>query len=881
LQLITSLLLLALALFGGIMVWTNWQRDVNAAAPSIDFVEPNVGSTLGGTAVLIDGHELNANMKAVALGGEFTCGISNGDGKVYCWGRNDYGQLGDGTTTDRLVPTPVNTSGALNGLTVQSVTAGLYHACAIASDTAYCWGRNDFGQLGNGATTDSTVPVKVLSDGHSILSGQDISAISASNNSTCVIASSLNVFCWGAGGLGQLGDGLSTDSPMPVAATLTLGVNLTASAISGGGEHFCAIADGGPVACWGDGTYGQLGDGNSSDSNIAVWVDTSGALSGLGVQLVAAGGNHTCAIASDQKAYCWGRNDSGQLGNNTTTDSAVPVAVSPSDEGSVSTYINISAGYNYTCGDVNIHYSYCWGDNSSWQLRQDNPNNSLVPISIGYPLSSAVASHSDGVLAQHTCGFVDAYNHIISCWGAGGYNSAARGQLGTGLASGAGPSERYDMSVVTWVNSVSLGGADCIAPDARSVAMSIYYTSTWIYCTTTAHAAGKVDALVTLVTGEQLNITGAFTYVVPPPAPINLTAVQHSSDSIMLDWTAPETGNVSCYFMQYKLSSSSNWADVPAAGASENCEIYHNMGDSTYGVDAAFTSFAVSGLSSGQSYDFRVAAYDDQTTVTGPYSNVASAIIINPSITSITPDHGIVDGGTAVTINGSGFSGTAPRVTLDGLACTNIVLVDSTTITCNTPAHAAGPVDVVVDNGQTATLPAGYTYEDIYVAVTADEISFGVLPGRFSSGVGSAAVTTNNPTGFQLSLSADSSGTSLKSGANSIASLSGYNASSPASAATINGMIGNSSFWGYRISGFAGFDIGATPANNVAATSYKWATIPTFGAATEIKSQTTPTDNGLTNPPATVDVMFGAGAAPNQLAGKYQATLLYTVSTLP
>ncbi|MDR1300709.1 MAG: hypothetical protein LBK50_03310, partial [Candidatus Nomurabacteria bacterium] len=306
------------ASFGCIMTWTNWNQEADAIA-SIGRVYPEYGSSLGGTQVQVQGQGFNAIMTDVALGGEFSCGIS--DGKVFCWGRNDYGQLGDGTTTNRLVPTPVDTSGVLNGLMAKAITAGLYHTCVIASDdNAYCWGWNDRGQLGNKTTTDSLVPVKVTNEdtytSTAVLNGLNVTAISASNNSTCVIASDDNVYCWGAGDMGQLGDGNASDNSEPVGVIIpSPPVSLSADAISGGGDHFCAIS-GGAAVCWGQNDNGQLGNGGFGASNEAVLVDDGGVLNGLTITAIAAGGNHTCAIASDQKAYCWGYGYYGQLGNN-------------------------------------------------------------------------------------------------------------------------------------------------------------------------------------------------------------------------------------------------------------------------------------------------------------------------------------------------------------------------------------------------------------------------------------------------------------------------------------------------------------------------------------------------------------------------------------
>ena len=195
----------------------------------------------------------------VAAGTAHSCGLTP-EGSVECWGENYYGQLGNGTTTDSSVPVQVD--GLTSGVT--TITAGAHHSCAITAGGAVrCWGENYYGQLGNGTTTDSSVPIQV--------------------------------------------DGL------------TSGVTTVAA----GFHQSCAIATGGAAQCWGHGYFGQLGNGTTTDSSVPVQVD------GLtsAVTTITAGAYHSCATTATGAAQCWGRNNSGQLGNGAHTDSNVPVAV--------------------------------------------------------------------------------------------------------------------------------------------------------------------------------------------------------------------------------------------------------------------------------------------------------------------------------------------------------------------------------------------------------------------------------------------------------------------------------------------------------------------------------------------------------------------------
>ena len=236
-----------------------------------------------------------------------TCAVVAG-GAVECWGQNDSGDLGNGTFAPNPTPMPVvNLSGAT------SVTAGETHTCAIVGDGAVnCWGDNQFGQFGNGTNTGpATTPVTTgLSGATSITAGQ---------RHTCAIMVDGAVKCWGGDQFGQLGNGTVSDhSLMPVTTGLTSATSITA------GQNFtCAMVAGGAVYCWGRGTEGQLGDGNfatATPTPVAVMNLTDATSIGSGVR-------HECAAEGSGSISCWGLNGSGQLGDQTTTNSSEPVAV--------------------------------------------------------------------------------------------------------------------------------------------------------------------------------------------------------------------------------------------------------------------------------------------------------------------------------------------------------------------------------------------------------------------------------------------------------------------------------------------------------------------------------------------------------------------------
>lgn len=253
---------------------------------------------------------LGGGVTAITTTWEHTCALTIG-GAVKCWGWNEFGQLGDGSTIDRFAP--VQVSGLTGGVT--QIAAGGYHACALVGGGVKCWGRNTGGQLGDGTRTNRLTPVDVVG------LGGGVGAITAGLNHTCALTTSGAMKCWGLNDYGGLGDGTTTDRAEPVDVT---GLSSGVTAISGGHEHTCAIVNGGAM-CWGLDSEGQVGNGVDGG-----FVRTTPRLvSGLssGVKTITAGGTHTCAIVGDGAAKCWGNNGSGQVGDNTNSSRHAPVDV--------------------------------------------------------------------------------------------------------------------------------------------------------------------------------------------------------------------------------------------------------------------------------------------------------------------------------------------------------------------------------------------------------------------------------------------------------------------------------------------------------------------------------------------------------------------------
>jgi len=291
---------------------------------------------------------------------------------------------------------------AATGL-VTAISAGDQHTCALKDGGVWCWGLNGDGQLGDDSRTDRYVPVKVSDSTGFTNSG--VTAISAGFWHTCALKDG-SVWCWGWNVSGQLGNDSTTESHVPVKVSDSTGyTNSGVTAISGGEWHTCAVKDGG-AWCWGYNTFGQLGNNSTVDSHVPV------AVSGLanGVTAIGGGASHTCAL-KDGAAWCWGFNFSGQLGNNSTVDSDAPVKVSDSSGFTNSGVTAISGGGGHTCA-VKDGAAWCWGDNHiAGQLGNNSFTDSHAPVAV-WGLDSGVSVIDAG--GQHTCALKGGG---ISCWG--------------------------------------------------------------------------------------------------------------------------------------------------------------------------------------------------------------------------------------------------------------------------------------------------------------------------------------------------------------------------------------------------------------------------------------------------------------------------------
>jgi alpha-tubulin suppressor-like RCC1 family protein len=301
------------------------------------------------------------SFRQVSAGGEHTCAVTT-DFRAYCWGRNVSGQLGDGSTTRRETPVPV-----AGGRQFRAISVGREHTCAVgfSDGRAYCWGSNNFGggQLGDGTTTDRLTPTPVAG-------GFIFRQVSAGFQHTCGVTTSDRVFCWGQDQRGQIGDGPEVtprNRPRIVRGALLF------RELDAGAYHTCAVTRDNRPYCWGWNQVGQLGDGGGQSR----FVPRAVAAGNLFFRRVSAGWLHTCGETPTNRAYCWGSNHGGNLGDGTTTHRPTPVAVAGGLQ-----FVQLSTGADHTCARTADGAGYCWGENFRSQLGDGTTTRRTTPVRV-------------------------------------------------------------------------------------------------------------------------------------------------------------------------------------------------------------------------------------------------------------------------------------------------------------------------------------------------------------------------------------------------------------------------------------------------------------------------------------------------------------------
>lgn len=362
---------------------------------------------------------VEGGLVALSAGRGHACSIGSG-GQAYCWGQGSFGQLGNGSTSNRLAPTAVS-----DGLTFAAIEAGDFHTCGVTTvGQAYCWGYNGQGQLGAGSISNNICeavhPCRLTPV--AVSGGLTFVSISAGLWHTCGITSEHQAYCWGEGFEGRLGNGSQTrhSTPQPVSGELAF------ASISASLSHTCGVTTAGQGYCWGNGASGKLGNGSTANRLIPVAVSN-----GLTFTSIIAGAGHTCGVTSSGEGYCWGLGLFGRLGNSSTASFSTPQPVSG---GLV--FAQISAGGIHTCGVTVAGIGYCWGGRIDGNLGDGGLSSRSTPSPVigGHTWAYIIAgghigpTFSSSSQFSFTCGVT--VEDQTYCWGSGFH-----GQLGNGSTS--------------------------------------------------------------------------------------------------------------------------------------------------------------------------------------------------------------------------------------------------------------------------------------------------------------------------------------------------------------------------------------------------------------------------------------------------------------
>jgi alpha-tubulin suppressor-like RCC1 family protein len=319
---------------------------------------------------------LSTGVVAIAAGRYHTCAVTTAR-TAKCWGDNLYGQLGIGTDTGTRL-SPVDVSGLSN---VVGIAAGDNHTCAVTgTGGVWCWGRRSSGQIGDGTCWTGTgdEPKPRTTAGQVGFGLPAANWVTAGSDHTCALTSSGSAYCWGSNVDGQVGDGMTSECEFPYLPLPAYGYLM----ITGGSDHTCAIVSSNVAACWGYNYYGQLGTGDTTDLTEPTKAVKYGAnLSTMtGVQAISAGpaSSHSCAVTTGGAVKCWGRNLDGQLGNGNATSQNRAVDVVGLSSGAADTAL----GYSHTCAVMTSGAVKCWGANGSGQLGTGTTSPSLTPVDV-------------------------------------------------------------------------------------------------------------------------------------------------------------------------------------------------------------------------------------------------------------------------------------------------------------------------------------------------------------------------------------------------------------------------------------------------------------------------------------------------------------------
>ena len=657
----------------------------------------------------------------VTSGTSFTCALG-GTGSAYCWGLNSSGQLGNPATAVNLAaPAAVMSEATM-------IASGYTHACAISGGKAYCWGDDTYGELGNNTTTATpqTTAVAVYTGG--ALSGVTLTAISAGQESTCALSSAGNVYCWGLGTSGQLGNNLATSSSVPVEVDNTSGALALSGVtqVSVGSDLACAVG-GGAAYCWGAGSNGQLGNNATGSSDVPVAVYTAGVLSGVTVTSIAAGNLHACATGATGAAYCWGYGGSGQLGNNATGSSDVPVAVYTAGvlSGVTLTSVATTGGANnYMCALSSAGQAYCWGYGSNGQLGNSATSSSDVPVAV-----TTTGALSGTSLISLTTGYDTACALSVTgaayCWGDGG--SGALGNNTTTPSSS--PVAVYTGGLLSGITLYQISGGESYS--------CVQDGTPYDYCWGLGSGGQLGDNSTTA--------TNSVAVYVAPQAPTGLGATMGATTATV-SWTAPAFTN-SGTITGYTATTSPSALTCTTTGAT-SCTITGLTASTSYTITVTVTASPTGSATSSPISVATVAAVLQLTSPTSLTWSLTGSGINQAIVDSLSGDQQLT--ATDNTGSGAGWHITVSATTFTAgthtLPNTGAIVFTGST---SSPASTSAPSTACVGS---CTLPADTTAYPLAISTAASSpASYTVYDTQAGTGLGQVTIgrsSSANPVGW-------------------------------------------------------------------------------------------------------------------------------------
>ena len=365
------------------------------------------------------------DVKAVVAGNSHSLAVKN-DGTAWAWGNNQYGQLGNNTTTNSFMPVQVKDAAGTGFLTdIKVIAAGSYNYLVAKNDgTLWAWGNNGSGQLGNGTLTHSSIPVQVKdATGTGFLTG--ITDMASGANQSLAVKNDGTLWAWGYNGDGRLGDGTTIQSLIPVQVKDGTGNSFLTDVkdVSTGNSHSLAVKNDGTVWAWGTNYYGELGESTYTNSSKPVQVkDAAGTGLLAGITTVAAGNCYSLSVKNDGTVWAWGDSQYGQLGDNTTTQKNKPVQVKDAAGADLLTDVKaVAAGTSHSLAVKNDGTVWAWGDNSVGQLGDNTTTQRATPVQVKDAAGTGFLTNVKAVVAGDSHSLAVKNDGTLWAWGNNGY----------------------------------------------------------------------------------------------------------------------------------------------------------------------------------------------------------------------------------------------------------------------------------------------------------------------------------------------------------------------------------------------------------------------------------------------------------------------------